>query len=70
MSKFIENGEELLFKHEGNQSQYKNTTHNGIDGDLKIKININHNPNLIREGNDIISKHYVTLGQAIEGCNL
>ena len=43
---------------------------NGIDGDLNITISLKENANFIRDGNDIIQKKFVTLGQAIDGCSI
>ena len=66
IKQFIEDGEILEFKNDGNQSLYYN--HNGKDGDLIVKIKIEDDPNLKRIGKyDILSNHYITLGEAIKG---
>lgn len=51
ITRFVKNQEELIFKHEGNQSIYK--LQNGKHGDLKVKIIIVPNPFLTRKGNNV-----------------
>ena len=57
-----------MFYEEGHQTLYQK--HNGLNGDLEVNIEINQNENLYREGNDIFTKHYITLGEAIRGVNV
>jgi DnaJ-class molecular chaperone len=42
----------------------------GKHGDLHVKILIKPNPFLSRVGNNIFSKKYITLGDAINGISL
>jgi len=62
---FVQDQETLLFKHEGHQTIYKN--HNAVNGDLSVKVNLVQSPVLQRQDDNVFSKHYITLGEAIQG---
>jgi DnaJ-class molecular chaperone len=55
----------VQFEHEGNESNY---VKKGEDGHLIIRFNVETDTTIRREGNNIISKHYVTLCEALLGC--
>lgn len=57
----------MQFEHEGNQSNY---VKKGEDGHLIIRFSVETDNNKRREGANIISRHYVTLSEALLGCNL
>ena len=42
----------------------------GEDGHLIIRFNVETDTTIRREGNNIISKHYVTLCEALLGCQI
>jgi molecular chaperone DnaJ len=41
-----------------------------VDGHLLIRIKVEKDTTLKRDGMNIISKHYVTLTEALLGCNV
>ena len=57
----------MQFEHEGNQSIYISK---GEDGHLIIKFTVYSDAAVRREGSNIISQHYITLTEALLGCNL
>lgn len=58
----------MLFKHEGNQTIYSNQ--NGVSGDLIVKVNIVKSDKIERDGDNVFSKHFITLGEAVRGKSL
>jgi DnaJ-class molecular chaperone len=62
--KFAEHGKVIHFDDEGHQTVFINK---GEDGDLKVKIKVEDKPDVRREGLDIISKHHLTLTEALLG---
>lgn len=56
---------ELLLKNLGDESMF-----GGKDGDLRVDVNLRETHSVNIRGADIISQHFVTLGEAIEGKEL
>ena len=56
-----------MLEGKGNQALDKSK---GKDGTLKVTVEVLEDPDLWREGLDIVSKHKITLGQALLGCNI
>lgn len=65
--KFTEDNQTLQFEHEGHQSVF---AAKGEDGHLVVRVRVERDATVRREGHHIISKHYVTLTEAMLGCNL
>ena len=67
VSRFTDHDTTVQLEHEGNQSNYVGK---GEDGHLVIRFNVETDTTIRREGDNIISKHYVTLCEALLGCQL
>ena len=57
----------LQYEHEGHESPFMAK---GEDGHLLVKLKVESDATIRREGHDIISKHYVTLSEALLGCEV
>ena len=58
----MQDDEELIFKHEGDQTVYKER---GKDGDLIVKVAVKAGEKLKRDDCNIWSFHHVSLGDAL-----
>jgi molecular chaperone DnaJ len=67
IAKFTENDSTLQFEHEGHHSLF---LEKGEDGHLIIKVTVERDSQMRRDGLNIISKHYITLADAILGCEV
>ena len=65
--KYVEHNHILEYSFEGHQTLYSDKGH---DGTLYVKVNVTTNPLMRREGLNIISKHFLTLSEALFGCTL
>jgi molecular chaperone DnaJ len=65
--KFTPQNQVLEYENEGHETAY---FEKGDHGDLKILVKVENDPQLRREGVNIISKHYITLTDAILGCDV
>ena len=65
---YTNQGEILHFDHEGHHTLH--SAKGGSDGHLKVKVRVKNDPTLRREGLNIISKHYLTLTQALLGSTI
>jgi DnaJ-class molecular chaperone len=65
--RFTETGEILQFEQEGHSSMYSSR---GESGHLSVKIEVLKDPMIRREGNNIVSKHFVTLSEALFGIDV
>eukprot|EP00347_Sterkiella_histriomuscorum_P015383 403357225 len=65
--KFTENNKVLEFDQEGNDTIFNEK---GRSGHLRIKVIVQEDPNMRRDGNDIISSHSVTLTEALLGTQI
>jgi molecular chaperone DnaJ len=65
--RFTEHDSIIQFEHEGHHSPY---LQRGEDGHLLVKVIVETDSSIRREGKNIISKHYITLTEAILGCNV
>ena len=58
---FIEDGEELLYKHQGHASPYIGRSSSN-PGDLRVVVRVIDSPNLRRVGNDVYSRDTLRIG--------
>jgi len=65
--KFTESNETIQFEHEGHSSMYPSR---GESGHLSVKIEVQKDPLVRRDGNNIVSKHFVTLSEALFGMDV
>ena len=64
--RFIQDGQHFVYQGEGDQSLYRRL--NGKDGDLDIEIRVaSQGSHIRRDGQDIYSNHFITLGDSING---
>lgn len=67
VAKYTEHDSVVQFEHEGNQSVYLKK---GEDGHLLVRFNVESDETVRREGLHIVSKHFITLTEALLGCTL
>ena len=65
---YTDHNDVLKYPEQGNQTIYDKSK--GQDGDLKIKVQVEKDAHYRREGLNIISKHYVTVSDALLGCDV
>mmetsp|Transcript_8275 Transcript_8275/g.7680 ORF Transcript_8275/g.7680 Transcript_8275/m.7680 type:complete len:219 (-) Transcript_8275:36-692(-) len=66
--KFTENNSQIKREHEGHHSYYSAEEFNS--GHLLLDIKVDKDPMIKREGLNILSKHFITMSEAINGCSV
>lgn len=66
ISKGVEHGSTIVFENWGEQATNKNE----ISGNLIIKINVEHHPDFVREGDDLIYNYNISFADSITGTTI
>lgn len=62
MPKYTDHDTFLDFEEEGHHTTFSDK---GKHGSLKVKVHVIKDPLVSREGNNIVSKHFITLSEAL-----
>ena len=67
IERFTSDGHTIKLEGQGHKSEY---TGKGRDGNLVVTVRVYDEVDRWREGNDIHSRHVISLAEALEGCSI